>query len=359
MRDIYYWKGKIALMNRPFWTPARPPELNSCDSVEPLISLYADGVVSADESQRVEAHLPVCESCRASLLWAQATHRALASRPVVMPPAYLRARIAQSLAASPASLAVRPTRAFVLRPAYAAAASLSVLGVVIGYGLLHHSSSLVRSVTSKPNMVAAVPHIGVQIETAPATTMPHHPVRLYRPELPFSPPDAIGSVDSVVPHEDVTDSAQVPIAKPITRIDILVKVPAAPILRNKPVSKDYHLSHIVKKLPRSTPVIQNTPRSNPAPDNTPTVMANNPRPAPSDVPVSLDPVSVLATPQPAPVMTASVEAGGLLGSVREQAARMRAETVKAAQSGIREGGYGMRTAALDESGTAAITEGKY
>ena len=140
---------------------------DDCGTIDPLLSLHADGMASAEEAQRVEAHLPGCDACRESLAWMRATQRALASRPIVSPPADLRARIAAAIAASsaapvPVSFTVR--RSFTLRPVYAAAASVALLGI-ISYGLLHtqtpqaavNHSAANSPVVTAPAKVAVVP----------------------------------------------------------------------------------------------------------------------------------------------------------------------------------------------------------
>ena len=144
-----------------FWTQHRHPgtdasELDRCETIDLLLSLYVDHVASEAESRRVEMHLPGCESCRESLEWMQATRRALSSRPVMLPPADLRARIAGAIAASTEASAIRSTRSFALRPAYAAAASLSVLGaIVLGHSLL--TNSKVTPQNPAPQRVAVLP----------------------------------------------------------------------------------------------------------------------------------------------------------------------------------------------------------
>ena len=148
-------------MNWSFWTQPRQPgshasDLDSCDTIDPLLSLYADQMASSEEKIRVEAHLPGCESCRESLGWTQATRRTLSSRPVMLPPADLRARIAGAIAASTVVSGVRPHRVFALRPTYAAAASLSILGaLVLGYSLL--TTPKVTPQNPAPKLVAALP----------------------------------------------------------------------------------------------------------------------------------------------------------------------------------------------------------
>jgi len=150
-------------MNWTFWTRTPPTLLDDCGTVDPLLSVYADGMADADETRRVEAHLPGCADCRASLAWARATQRALSSRPVAVPPADLRGRIALAIAASDAApipaFAVRSARAFVLRPAFAAAAAASValLGA-LSYGLMHRDIPAVTP-PMVPSQVAVAPHV--------------------------------------------------------------------------------------------------------------------------------------------------------------------------------------------------------
>ena len=149
-------------MNRPFWTRTDRSEPDTCETLSSLISPYADGMASPDEASRVEGHLPSCPTCRQSLLWMQATRRALASRPLVLPPPDLRARIARSIAeADSAPPLLRPARVFTLRPAYAAAASLSVVAAFIGYGLLHTQPA-----------VHVTPILPAKVATAPQITLP-------------------------------------------------------------------------------------------------------------------------------------------------------------------------------------------
>lgn len=131
-------------------------ELDSCDTVDPLLSLYADHMISPEELRRVESHLPSCESCRESLDWMQATRRALSSRPIMLPPADLRSRIAGAIAASSEATVLRSARAFSLRTAYAAAASVSVLGaLILGHSLLNAPKAALP--IPVPKQVAAVP----------------------------------------------------------------------------------------------------------------------------------------------------------------------------------------------------------
>jgi hypothetical protein len=180
-------------MNWPLWSRRRPIVLNSmsdtCHSIEPLLSLYVDGMAAVEERRRVEAHLPLCADCRAELAWMQATHQTLAARPIMTPPADLHARIAEAIATSAAApIRLRPARAFTLRPAYAAAASLTILGAVLSVTLMHTLSSVppnssvgphtLPAVAVKPRATiqSAVKHVLV-IASSHHSTLPHLTVR--------------------------------------------------------------------------------------------------------------------------------------------------------------------------------------
>ena len=137
-------------MNRPVWSFRTVP-LSGCELIEPLLPLHADGLASPAEIRLVDAHLPDCADCRASLSWIEATHAALASRPVAVPPPDLQGRIALAIASSSAA----PVRVFSLRPLYAAAASLAALGIV--FGLSHMPSQVAVKHPVPPKAIATVP----------------------------------------------------------------------------------------------------------------------------------------------------------------------------------------------------------
>ena len=164
-------------MNWTFWTRKQPMELDDCGTIDSLLSSYADGMASAEEAQRVEAHLPGCAACRESLAWMRATRYALASRPVALPPADLRARIASAIAASddaPVPVSFNTRRAFALRPMLTAAASVALLGVV-SYGLMHQSPPVAVHPV-KPPLVAAVPRVtpAPVVKTVPGPGVNQH-----------------------------------------------------------------------------------------------------------------------------------------------------------------------------------------
>ena len=155
-----------------FWARTHPAQLNAfgddCEAIEPLLSLYGDGMASPAEVRFVEAHLPGCESCRESLAWMQATRRALSGRPVLSPPVDLHARIAEAIAASEAApLRLRPARTFVTRPAFAAAASLAAVGLFLGYSLTHLPHSGVGVKPIPPVSVAVAPTTPPSVAVVP------------------------------------------------------------------------------------------------------------------------------------------------------------------------------------------------
>lgn len=159
-------------MNRPFWSLRPASSENICDSIEPLLSAYADGMASPAETRRIETHLPECEGCRIALSWMQATRTALASRPVVVPPPDLHSRIALAIAASSAAPAMRPARVFTVRIAYAAAASLTALGIALSYPLLHLPGEVSAKHPAKPTVLATAPSPAARLNPAPKTAHP-------------------------------------------------------------------------------------------------------------------------------------------------------------------------------------------
>jgi hypothetical protein len=102
---------------------------DECAELEPLLSLYNDGMASAPETRRVKAHLEQCETCRRVYFWMRATNEVLAHRPSVVPPAGMSSRIKAAVAAAAAG-EQKPARArFVLRPAYAMAATILLAAI--------------------------------------------------------------------------------------------------------------------------------------------------------------------------------------------------------------------------------------
>jgi len=208
-------KGTNFRMEWRFWARTRPAHLTAfgdasgddCEAVEPLLSLYGDGMASPAEARLVETHLPGCESCRESLAWMQATRRALSGRPVQSPPAGLHARIAEAIAASDAApLRLRPARTFATRPAFAAAASLAAVGLFLGYSLSHPSQPTVAVKPVPPPSVAVVPTPPPSVTVAPIKpTAPTVTIKKPTPAPLFA--------DKNVPYETLP----VPVAPPAPR----------------------------------------------------------------------------------------------------------------------------------------------
>lgn len=115
-------------MNWRFWTHSRPDEI--CAQIAPLLSLESDGMASPAEIARITAHLHACDACQQARMWMEATRQVIVQRPAVVPPSALRARIVQAMAQT-APAPVRPApRPLILRPVFAAACSLTLVGAV-------------------------------------------------------------------------------------------------------------------------------------------------------------------------------------------------------------------------------------
>ena len=160
-------------MKRPFWSFRVS---SACDLTEPLLPLYTDGMASPAEIRLVEAHLPGCAACRATLAWMQATRLALAARPIAVPPLDLHARIALVIASSslPAAFVVpvptRSARVFTLRSVYAAAASLTALGIALTYPLWHTPGEASVKHPVKQAVIANMPGPAVKTPASPKIT---------------------------------------------------------------------------------------------------------------------------------------------------------------------------------------------
>lgn len=303
-------------MNWTFWTRTPPTLLDDCGTVGPLLSAYADGMADANETRRVEAHLPGCADCRASLAWARATRRALSSRPVAAPPADLRNRIALAIAASDAApvpaFAVRSARAFAVRPAFAAAASLALVGA-LSYGLMHRNIPAVVPPVVPPQ-VAVAPHVSPSTLPVKPAAVPgvkavaHHTVSHpkhadFDPALmaDSTPPEATSHPAVVKTHTETKDTAQrtasvmpapapvkpavVSIKKLTPRVSIVgmmatTKAPAFSSETHRPLTIKHETRKpetIVATIPKvSAPIlIEKTPIITPDPVPTVSVASNN------------------------------------------------------------------------------------
>jgi len=308
---------------------ALPP---SCEGIEPLLPLYADGMASPDEMRQVEAHLPGCAGCRESLFWMQATHRALAARPVAVPPADLHSRIAEAIAASSAAPSLRPAHSFTLRPAYAAAASLTVLGVILGHSLLHSpvpSVSTVNVVKPAPT-ISSVPPVTLRAKNVlprASRVKPHHVLVARNAPAATTKPDAAKSVtvrhapapmpvNAVAPPDRVVDNAPAP-----THASEKLPVPSKPVVHlQAALPKNLMAS---AKVPRAETRHPATPEPRITKPNVEVAMLPRHEKEPFSAQVHIGP-AIVTMPPPATVKTASFTAasGGLLAGVKAYAIAM-------------------------------------
>ena len=332
-------RKKYSAMNRPFWSHRRRLSEPSCESVEPLLPLYADGMATPDEMRFVEAHLPACADCRAALSWIQATHSALASRPIAAPPPDLHSRIAQAIAASsaapgtlgasvPFASPLRPARSFTRRSAYAAAASLTALGIAVSFPLWHlspHSAAkpappvLTASSTAPPAHLPAKPmpqHAAPLIASTGQKPKPGaRAVPLTRQSLPMTMPhEAAVPQESGVPQETVVPQEQVASTLPAPH-------PAATMRVNLPRRSPAAARSLVASASRipaekRLPIVPDAAPKTAAPK-----ISDTPLVAKQDAPVTVAPAIVTADP---PVKTASLpRSEDFLGPVNAAAKAMR------------------------------------
>jgi len=331
-----------------------------------MLSLYADGMASAEEARRVETHLPDCTACRESLIWTQAMQRALAMRPVVSPPADLRARIASAIAASsaapvPASITVR--RAFVVRPAYAAAASMTILGVVASYGLLHKPvSNTAHLVAPTPPMVATLPPVSplppiVKPATGPAVKshVVRHPVAVSKParlnpELmarvqpdESHPKPAIVKTPAAAGSTTKISAWSAPLMASAKPHVSAVKKPALPNFHSEMMATIKHSALSVKT--HEPLVVQ------PEPKKPETVVATVP---PVTIPVNVGSPSIKPDPAPTVVVATTHEnrfhTADLLGPVKARLGAMQSFTHNTVRREAANGAtYAMRTMDADKT----------
>jgi len=358
-------------MKWPFWTRTQPTTPDDCHTIDPLLSLYADDMASAEEVRRVEAHLPGCAVCREALAWMQATQRALAARPVVSPPADLRARIAGAIAASsaaplPISIGALPARAFALRPAYAAAASLTALGAVISYGLLHHPSQVAVHPVNLPTVVAVAPSanspspITRPLPTGPGVTprAPRHAhikPALSSPDLvAVKPPDEPHSVRVKKPGEIVpltklaTESP--PIVSPVKRHPALAHKPVLP--KPSPAMMATLKAPVRPFEPHTLPVVKPE-------DKKPETVVATTRPVPTaSTPALVEKRPIVTQDPPTRVAVASPHEGhfqtaDLLGPVKANLGQMQSFTHATISRGAANGA-GLATRSIEPGGMGYV-----
>ena len=319
----------LSRMSSPASSSALPPD---CESIEPLLPLYADGMASPAEIRLVETHLPGCEGCRVALSWMQATHRALASRPVAVPPANLHSRIAEAIAASSAApVSLRPVRAFTLRPAYAAAASLTALGFILSYSLLHSPVPNVSVMKPAPKTIlASAPPVTPRVKNVlplAARVKPHQTLVARNVPALTTQHDAVKSVTAEhAPKKTVPVNAVAPSDRVAENVPALTHtfVPT-----HVPVKSVVHLqAQSPKKLMASANVTPAEKRHRAAPETAlvkrktdlPLLARRDKEPLP--VQVHIEPATVFVQQPTVKTASSTTEAGGLLAGVNAYARAM-------------------------------------
>lgn len=360
-------------MNWQFWTrPASEnlQETQTCDTLGVLLSVYADGLASPKEAQQVEAHLALCADCRESLTWMQATSRAVASRPVALPPADLKARIAEAIAAESARPALVPAAIrprFALRPAYAAAASVSILGLMVGYGLLHQSFKPTGSPV--PPSRTAVNPPSVEVSPSPAPT-------LVKPVPGVKPP----TVAVLPPHSAPAAPSTKPAFRPLTASRVpgaVTPAAKAPTLPARPDPESVRTGILTATVPPPTaapsslaprplrvtplklhrPLVAFKPKPSPVAVETPPEERVATVSPPPTVPVAIQP-AVVSPAEAAPVQVAS-RSNDLLGVVREHVGQMSKAGLASARQSVHEAAFVSSPLNGDKLPSVSITSGSF
>jgi len=354
---VYGMNWHFRFRNHPL-SPATTPD--NCSPIRPLLSLMSDGMASAKEVREAQAHLQICGDCRQALLWIEATRQAIATRPVVLPPADMRARIARAIAASaetavPAVPVAMPAvrRKFAVRPAYAAAASVALAGAFLGHYLLTsghapgspvlvsptrtassgqgqagtdatpkpgRKSTMPAPVSRKQPLVAATVPSGVaERQSGGKSAPPRQPNSSFAtgPQLTAELPAPSASSGPEVKHQSVQVAARprpsfAPVPDAAKRhSNVIATRPAA----KSPAGVHTHVSN-------TRPLVATLPPPSAAPSATPgSVLATStPTPAPAPAPMTV--VARLPETAPAPSRAAS---GDALGSIRTSLASYRSE----------------------------------
>jgi hypothetical protein len=276
-----------------------------------LLSLQADGMASADELRRVESHLSLCDNCRLAQNWMQATHLAIAQRPLVTPPVDLRARIAQAVAAQASPVAFTTRRSLLLRPAFAVAASLALAAAWVGHSLLTaHSTSPGVKITP----VALVPHTPPQPALGSVRPTPAPP-RAIAKTLPAPAPIRRTPAQPIERVARVTDAAPPRVIVPELTAPAPTSHPAVHPKNTLPVSLNAKAPRPAVTIPVKLHMTPPKPRAvleASRPKTTPTVTApdvtSSPPviPAPAPTIVAVTPAEPVA-PTPAPLRVAQRE----------------------------------------------------
>ena len=354
-------------MKWPFWTRIGLGQPDDCETIDPLLSLYADGMAASDESRRVETHLLDCADCRESLQWMRATQHALSARPVVAPPVNLQARIAAALAASsaaplPKSFRIRPVRTFARKPALAAAASLSILGLV-GYSLLHHPSPPVAVRPTQLPMVAQTP-----VTTAPTPTvlpLPSRksPAKHFAPvTIHAAPAENTRLADRNMDNAVEEGASTSPEATKSVPLSLPVRTHPAMALVKKATNPTVTQRLMATKTPLVPSEVRRTPVIQPEKEKPEPVVASIPKPD-SAVPVTVAPTIVHQDPPPTMVASSVGEGhthtADLLGSVKVHLGQMQNFTHATIHRVNTGGALAVRLVDQDKTPGVPITNGSF
>ncbi len=174
--------------------PASSGTSTSCEAVWDLLSLYADGEATGDETAMVESHIAVCVGCSRDLQFMQSTQVSFSTLPAVAPPPTLRAAI---LAATVDRQRVQhPLSALIQRmlapaPArYGFAIAAGVAGILVAVGI-HGGLGAPGGLAENPAIYQPAPRLAVtQPLVTPAQPTPetHSAVSQPTPDVENVPP---------------------------------------------------------------------------------------------------------------------------------------------------------------------------
>lgn len=327
-------------MNWRFWTAKKGSDADTCADIEPLLSLDVDGMAAPEERRRIHSHLLDCEACRKAQRWIAATQTVLGARPLVAPPANMRARIAQALAAAPAiPVARQPVRRpLLLRPATALAFSVVLAGAFVGHAYLTGTSSHPAG-PQPPTVIAVLPPPTAPLvpSTVPfVTALPsthRHPIATIKPpvkhndKIAFVPTETAPTEitpPAVIEHKPAPDNIVARLVKPAPRPAIhpqptpekIAAKPSPKPRRPLLASANVHSTPDFSKPPTHE-LAPKTAHPAPAPQTETHVAALLPAP-------THEPARETVTPEPShhDVQVASAP-DDLLGSVRRTVGQMR------------------------------------
>jgi hypothetical protein len=191
-----------------------------CDSVWDLLSVYADGETTSDETAMVEAHIAVCADCTCDLAFMQSTTVTLNGIEEIEPPASLRSAILAATVDRPAfPERFREALRRALSPAPARYGAVAAAGAALALAIV-----LVQQPAPMDNPVAYQPTEPAQprvMAQAPRIVEPTQPIV---PGLPVLRDDPQPHPVKATKRQPVLETADVEIAP--EKIKPFVKAPA-------------------------------------------------------------------------------------------------------------------------------------